>query len=94
MTPTDSPIKTLQITTTDQGALLAARDLSGEAFNFASQAEASNKSLASDLTKQAFDLAQSARSSESANAIQTLSKYLAVIAVVGIVAYAYKRSRA
>jgi len=87
--PGDSPIGTLAISTTDQGAVRAGLDATLEALNFASGTQEGHASLARDLTSQAFDLAQSARQSETSGAINNLVKVLGVIAALITIAYAY-----
>jgi len=85
----DSPISSLSISTTDQGAVQAGLDVTLEALNFASSTQAGSRSLASDLTSQAFDLAQQARQSETSGAINNLVKAATIIAVLVVVAYAF-----
>ncbi len=93
LNPGDSPIGSLSISTTDQGAVKAGLDATLESLKFASATQTGIKSLASDLTSQAFDLAQAARQSETSGAINNFLKYGAVVLVLGVIAYAYTHRR-
>ena len=93
LNPGDSPIENLSISTTDQGAVKAGLDATLEALNFARATQGGSASLASDLTSQAFDLAQAARQSETSGAINNLLKYGALVLVIGVLAYAYAHRR-
>lgn len=89
LNPGDSPIGSLAISTTDQGAIRAGLDATLEALSFASGTQEGHASLARDLTSQAFDLAQSARQSETSGAINNLVRTALIVAVVAIAAYAF-----
>lgn len=95
--PGDSPINSLNISTTDQGAVRAGLDATLESLKFASATQSStisaNSSLAKDLTSQAFDLAQQARQSETSGAINNLVKAAVVVVIVAVIAYAYVHRR-
>ncbi len=93
LNPGDSPIGSLSISTTDQGAVKAGLDATLESLKFASSTQAGSSSLAKDLTSQAFDLAQAARQSETSGAINALVKSLTIVAVIALAAYAYVKSR-
>lgn len=93
LNPGDIASSTLNITTSDQGAILAGRDLALEALNFARSTQTTSASQLSDLSGQAFGLANEARQSETSGAINNFLKFAAIVAVVGIGAWAYSRSR-
>ncbi len=93
LNPMDSPIKSLSISTTDQGAVKAGLDATLESLKFAESTQSSGSSLAKDLTSQAFDAAQAARQSETAGAINSLVKSAVIIGVVALIAYAYVHRR-
>lgn len=83
----------INISTTDQGAVQAGLDLALEALGFAGSTQAGIKSVASDSISQAYDLAQAARQSETSGAINNFARLAAIVAVVGVVAYAFTRSK-
>lgn len=89
----DNHSGTINVSTTDQGAVQAGLDLALESLGFASSTQAGIKSVAADSISQAYDLAQEARQSETSGAINKFAKYAAIIAVIGIVAYAFTRSK-
>lgn len=93
LNPMDSPIGSLAISTTDQGAVKAGLDATLESLKFASSTQTGIKSLASDLTSQAFDLAQAARQSETSGAINNLVRAAVIVSIVALVAYAYVNRR-
>lgn len=93
LNPGDVQNSTLNISTSDQGAILAGRDLALEALKFAGSAQTSSASQLSDLSAQAFGLANEARQSETSGAINNFLKFAAIVAVVGIGAWAYSQSR-
>lgn len=93
LNPQDSPIEKLSISTTDQGAVKAGLDTTLEALSFAKSTQAGSSSLAKDLTSQAFDLAQAARQSETSGAINNLVRAAVIVAVIGVLAYAFVHRR-
>ena len=85
---------TVTLEQTDQGSILAARDIALESIAGISALAKSNQSVASDSISQAYGLANEARQSETSGAINNFLKYGAIIAVIAIVAYAYKKKSA
>lgn len=87
----------ISISTTDQGAVQAGLDLGLESLRAIQQAtnDARNaaNSQVSDLTAQAFGLANEARQSETSGAINNFLKYGVVVAVVAIGAWALTRAK-
>lgn len=94
----------VDVTMTDLGAIKGGIDLALESLGFASvvnnsaldsagRANESVKSVASDSIRQAYDLAQEARQSETSGAINNLTKYVMWIALAGIVAWAVVKSK-
>jgi hypothetical protein len=81
------------ITTTDQGAVQAGLDLALESLGTIKDITNTSQSVQRDVTYQAFDLADKARQSETSNAIQSVLKYGAIIAVLAILAWAYSKRR-
>lgn len=96
ITPTDSPVGSISLQSTDLGAIKGGVDIALESIrgiqSSTANAIAANNSVTSDLTKQGFDLAQAARQSETSGAINNLVKYgtwiaLAALVVWGVVSY-------
>lgn len=94
---------TLNISTTDQGAVQAGLDLaleslgfSGDIFNqaigFAKSTQSGFQSGANDLVSQSYSLADQARQSETSGAINNFAKLAAIVAVVGILAWVAVRT--
>jgi hypothetical protein len=81
----------LQITTTDLGAVKGGVDIAMESLRRISEgtsgAVAAVKSVTSDSIAQAYGLANSARQSETSGAINNFLKYGVWIALAGIAAY-------
>lgn len=90
LTGTSGPIT---IETTDQGAVQAGLDLALESLGGIHNLVNANASVAKDSISQAYGLANQARQSETSGAINNALKYFALIAVIGIIAWAYARSR-
>lgn len=78
---------TLNISTTDQGAILAGKDIALESIGALANSVAAVKSVASDSISQSFGLANEARQSETSGAINNFLKYGAIVAVCGFAAY-------
>lgn len=78
----------LSISTTDQGAILAGKDIALESIAALTSSVNATKSVASDSISQAYGLANSARQSETSGAINNFLKYGAIVAVCGFAAYA------
>lgn len=83
----------ITISTTDQGAVAAGLDLALESLNTIKSLSASHESTLKDTTQNAFALADSARQSETSNAIQNTLKYGALIVALAIIAWAVVKSR-
>lgn len=83
----------INISTTDQGAIQAGLDIALESLGFAASSQAGIKSVASDSISQAYDLAQSARQSETSGAINNFLKYGVWIGLAAIAAYAFVQYR-
>lgn len=85
----------LQITTTDQGAVKGGVDIALESLrrisDSTSNSLASVKSVASDSIGQAYGLANQARQSETSGAINNVLKYGVWVALAGIAAYVIVR---
>lgn len=82
----------VMISTTDQGTVMAARDVALESLAGLRDLAKSNASVASDSIGQAYGLANEARQSETSGAINNFLKYGAVVLVIALVAYAYTKS--
>ncbi len=78
----------LSVSTTDQGAILAGKDIALESIGALMNAVNSTKSVASDSISQAYGLANSARQSETSGAINNFLKYGSIVLVCGFAAYA------
>jgi hypothetical protein len=92
-----SQIKSLNISTTDQGAVRAGLDIAlqslGGLRDIVGNTLRANSSVASDSIAQAYGLANEARQSETSGAINNFLKYGAVILVIGIIAYAVVKTK-
>lgn len=77
----------LAISTTDFGAIKGGVDIALESMRGLQESNAAVKSVAADSISQAYDLAQSARQSETSGAINNLTKYLFWVALAGLSAY-------
>lgn len=93
VTVTGSQGGPLTISTTDQGAVAAGLDVALESLAGVRGLVEANASIAKDSISQAYGLANQARQSETSGAINNALKYFAVIAVIGIAAWAYSRRR-
>lgn len=80
---------TVTLEQTDQGSVLAARDIALESISGLRDLAKSTQSVASDSIGQAYGLANEARQSETSGAINNFLKYGAIIAVIAVIAYAY-----
>jgi len=92
-----SQIKSLNISTTDQGAVHAGLDIAlaslGGVGELTQNALASNASIASDSISQAYGLANEARQSETSAALNNFLKYGAWIAGIGIIGWVLVKAR-
>lgn len=93
LNPNDSPIGSINVTTTDQGAVRGGVDIALESLDFARSTQEGIKSVAKDSISQGFDLAQAARQSETSGAINNFLKFGAIIAVAGLAAWAFIRRK-
>jgi len=91
--PGDSPIGTLNISTTDQGAVQAGLDIALESLQGLFRQTNATQSIASDSISQAYGLANEARQSETSGAINNFLKYGTWVALAALVAWAVVRSR-
>lgn len=82
-----APSGNINISTIDPGALQTAREVISNGMDHLQSNLNSVTSLANDSINQAYQLAQSARQSETSGAINALTKYLFWVAVAGIGAY-------
>ena len=83
----------LNISTTDQGAVQAGLDLALESLGTIQNLAAAHESSNRDTIYNAFSLADKARQSETSNAIQSTLKYGAIIAAIALIAWAYTKTR-
>lgn len=87
----------VSVTMTDLGAISKGLDVALESIagiqSATSGAVEANKSIASDSIAQAYGLANEARQSETSGAINNFLKFAAIIAVVGIIAYAVVKTK-
>lgn len=90
---TSATLSDVTISTTDQGAVKAGLDMALESLAGMQNVVKANASVASDSISQAYGLANAARQSETSGAINNALKYFALVAGLGILAWAYKRSR-
>jgi hypothetical protein len=77
----------IDITTIDPGALATARAIVSDSMGHLQDSLNSVQSLASDSIQQAYSLAQDARKSETAGAIDQFVSYVFWLGLAGIVAY-------
>lgn len=82
---------TVNVSTTDQGAILAGKDISLEALKLVAGNTSALKSVASDSISQAYGLANQARQSETSGAINNFLKYATILGVAGLGAWALVR---
>lgn len=93
VTPTNAPINSLSISSTDQGAIRAGADLGLAALDLV-RATTETAALAQEKsTAQAYGLAQAARQSETSGAINNFVKYGAIVAGLALLAWAYAKSK-
>ncbi len=81
----------LSISTTDQGAVRGGVDIALESIRAVQAGTAAQSSLTKDLVAQSYGLANEARQSETSGAINKFVQYGAIIAVVGILAWALRK---
>jgi len=86
--PGDAPIGSLNISTTDQGAVQAGLDIALESLSGLRSQTNATQSIASDSIAQAYGLANEARQSETSGAINNFLKYGTWVALAALVAWA------
>ncbi len=91
--PGDSPIGTLNISTTDQGAIQAGLDIALESLGGLQRQTNATQSIASDSIAQAYGLANSARQSETSGAINNFLKYGTWVALAALIVWGVVSSR-
>lgn len=91
VTPTNSPITSLSISQTDQGALRVGGDLALKALDLVRAQSETTAAQQSASISQAYGLAQAARQSETSGAINNVLKYGAIVVVLAIAAFAFRR---
>lgn len=90
---TSATLSDVTISTTDQGAVKAGLDVALESLSGLRNVVEANASVAKDSISQAYGLANAARQSETSGAINNALKYFAAIAVIGVIAWAYRHRR-
>jgi hypothetical protein len=93
VSPTNSPISSLQISSTDQGALKVGGDLALRALDLVQANSETNAASSDKQISQAYGLAQAARQSETSGAINNFLKYGAIVAGLALLAFIFVRSR-
>ena len=94
VTPTNSPIASLSISSTDQGALRTGGDIALAALDLVRANAETTAAASKDSVSQAYGLAQAARQSETSGAINNFLKYGAIVAGLLILAWGFAHRKA